>query len=82
MHSADIVRSLHQTLALWETELGGYSLKQLRRKPDKDSWSLGQVYVHLLDETASYNFRQIEECISGNENADGQKSEEGVAIYQ
>ena len=81
MLPATIVQCLHQTLHLWETALGHYNLEQLCRKPDAKSWSVGQVYMHLLDQTISYNFLQIEQCISSNENMYGEKSEEGVVVF-
>jgi len=76
-----IFQSLHQTITSWEKHLEHYSLEQLCMKPGKNSWSLGQVYIHLLDTVIDYNFPQIEICISGNRGAKGKKSEEGSGVF-
>lgn len=49
-------------------------MKELCKKPDSSSWSLGQVYMHLIDETTWY-FDQIELCLGTSENSDKQMTE-------
>ncbi|MEJ7682628.1 MAG: hypothetical protein WKG06_33180 [Segetibacter sp.] len=36
-------------------------------KPSPNSWSLGQVYMHLIDDT-NYYIEQIKICVSTNDN--------------
>ena len=51
---------------LWITALEQYDLLQLCTKPAPDSWSLGQVYMHLIEQ-AGYYLEQIKICLSREE---------------
>ncbi len=75
------VKKCLDTISVWEQSLVGYSLKQLQDKPDKDCWSLGQVYLHLIDQTERYNMQQIEICLASNRNAQKNKSVEGQKVF-
>ncbi len=41
-------------LDVWINALKDYSLEALQRKPSPDSWSLGQLYNHLIGDTTFY----------------------------
>jgi len=45
---------LNQTITRWINDLDHYTLAELRQKPSPVSWSLGQVYFHLIDNTWYY----------------------------
>lgn len=55
------------TIDNWLKELDNYSFEQLMIKPADDSWSLGQVYIHLIEAT-DYFLKQVETCLKTNEN--------------
>jgi len=61
------------TIDIWEKQLNRYTIEQLHMKPAKDRWSLGQVYIHLIENTMGYNFKQIEICISSDQHKDEKK---------
>lgn len=65
----------------WRRELDHYTLDQLHRKPTVDSWSLGQVYMHLVDDTNWY-MDQIRICLSQNEHTGGEKSPFAQSIFR
>ncbi len=67
MHS----NKLHDTIDDWISALQDYSFDQLLISPGAGSWSLGQVFVHLLTDT-SYYISQVEYCLSHDENAAGE----------
>lgn len=46
-----LIEDFNRTIDIWIKQLDQYSFKQLRAKPSPTSWSLGQVYIHLIDET-------------------------------
>lgn len=46
----------------WINELDRYTEEQFLRKPSEDEWSLGQVYVHLIQSTKFFHLKQIELC--------------------
>ncbi|PSR53868.1 hypothetical protein AHMF7605_10245 [Adhaeribacter arboris] len=49
------------------SELDQYNFAQLRTKPAPKSWSLGQVYCHLLEATAFF-VEQVKTCLSTTAN--------------
>lgn len=59
----------NQTIDTWINFLDHHSLETLNRKPIPGSWSLGQVYVHLLDDTP-YHIQQMKAALETEENSD------------
>jgi DinB superfamily len=51
----------------WIKELEQYDFTRLCAKPSPEGWSLGQVYMHLIDQT-NYYIEQIKICVSTNDN--------------
>jgi hypothetical protein len=68
-----------QTINHWINELEIHNKDQFKAKPAANSWSIGQVCAHLLDE-AGHHLEQIEICLSNLENIDGEPTEEGKKI--
>ena len=60
------IETFNTTLAIWIKELDRYHLQQLCAKPSAKSWSLGQLYLHLLADTHFF-IDQIRICISTND---------------
>jgi len=52
-----------QIAGIWESELDAYSDEQFTKKPSQESWSIGQVYGHLVIGSLNYHIKQIEECL-------------------
>lgn len=61
--------TFNDTIKTWINALQLYSYEQLCSKPAPQSWSLGQVYMHLLHDTAYY-IEQVKICASNNDYAD------------
>lgn len=62
------IEQFNHTIDGWISALGSYTLQQLHVRPDAESWSLGQVYMHLIDETTWY-LVQMESCLAHKEHA-------------
>src|SRR5215211_4020516 len=60
--------NFQNTIHFWIDELERYDFDQLCAKPAPNSWSLGQVYMHLIENTIWF-MGQVKTCISANENA-------------
>lgn len=54
----------HAVIDYWITELNGYTLEQLNQKPAENSWSLGQVGIHLWMSAKGFFFKNAERCLS------------------
>ncbi|HEY2726442.1 MAG TPA: DinB family protein [Parafilimonas sp.] len=64
-----IINNFNYTIDTWLQAIQQYSFKQLCTQPDANSWSLGQVCMHLANDT-NWFIEQIKNCISNNDNAD------------
>jgi len=75
-----VVNQINKTLSIWITELERYDFDQLCAQPSPESWSLGQVYVHMVD-NARYYVEQIRICLSTNDHAGEEVSPEGKKMF-
>jgi hypothetical protein len=71
-----ISHSFHHAIDFWIAALDTYSISQLLTKPSPSSWSIGQVYMHLIENT-DWFFEQVKSCISCDDNSDKESSPEG-----
>jgi len=71
--SSLINEDFNHTIDYWIKELDQYNFDRLCTKPADNSWSAGQVYVHLIENT-TYFFEQIKVCLSSNGNANEEMS--------
>lgn len=62
------IENFNHTMDIWLKDLEQTSFDRICAKPSKDSWSLGQVCMHLIHET-SYYLEQIKICLSTDDNA-------------
>lgn len=63
-----------ENISFWENSLANYSEEDFKRKPSEDSWSIGQVYVHLIYGTLRFQIKEIEKCMANNDNEHGKKT--------
>jgi hypothetical protein len=55
----------NKTIQQWIDYLDDYSLEMLRQRPQADAWSLGQVYVHIIEDTTFY-LEQMKAALASN----------------
>ena len=67
------------TIDTWIKALEGYDLTQLCAKPSSGSWSLGQLYLHLIADT-NYYIGQIKICMATNDHMDEEASPTAKAM--
>lgn len=60
-------KDFNHTIVTWIKELEQYNFIQLCARPSPNSWSLGQVYMHLI-ENSNYFLEQIRMCVTNNDN--------------
>src|ERR1700730_1234537 len=75
-----LIEHFNYTIDIWIKELEQYDFMQLSVKPSPNSWSLGQVYMHLIDET-NYYIEQIKICLSTNDNAIEEASPDAKTMF-
>lgn len=64
----ELINAFNETVDQWIEALEAYSFEQLCAKPAEDSWSLGQVYKHLIEDTRFY-VEQIKACEAAEDHA-------------
>ncbi|WP_428660383.1 DinB family protein [Runella sp.] len=75
-----LIENFDHTIDFWIMELEQYSFTQLCTKPSSAAWSLGQLYIHLINDTRFY-IEQLRNCIATNENADEEASAFAKAMF-
>ena len=72
--------SFISTIDHWQDELNRYEFADLLRKPQPEKWSLGQVYMHLIDAT-SFFLGQVDICLQTDDHAEDEMSEVAKAMF-
>ncbi|MEC0227188.1 DinB family protein [Paenibacillus alba] len=85
MNTTQTLQKLEEIIHLYEAELTEFSMEQLTRQPSETEWSLGQVYVHLIQTSLYMQIRNIETCLQPSEatvNAIAGKTQAGEAVFE
>lgn len=75
------IDSFNKTIDEWTNALQRYSWEDLTAKQTPSTWSLGQLYNHLISET-KYYISRIDFCISSNRYANKEMTAEGQAMFR
>ncbi len=75
-----LLQEFNKTFDIWLETLEQYSPDNLIIKPDSESWSLGQVFMHLINEM-QYYITQIEASLQHNENVSEKMKEPAVNMF-
>jgi len=76
-----INNSLHQIIDIWISELDHYDFEQLKAKPAENSWSLGQMYMHLIGATKHF-LQQAGISLKTNENEHEKMTERAEPMFK
>ncbi len=63
-----LIENFNSTINVWIEIVQQYNFKLLCAKPGANSWSIGQVCMHLINDT-NWFIEQIKICASSNSNA-------------
>jgi hypothetical protein len=67
--------------SLWQSELEKYSDSDLKRQISPDTWTLGQVYNHLINSTLGFHLKQVEFCLTNSAEKNQSKNFKGFLAY-
>lgn len=76
-----LLNSFNETIQKWIGFLDDYTLEMLCQKPDDRSWSLGQVYTHITDDTAWF-VEQMAAAMQTNANGEKEMHENARTMLQ
>lgn len=79
----DVLSELDYLLAIYNTSLDHYSDSDIRKKPSEEEWSLGQMYVHLIQTALHVYFESVKACLRQTESNPGvEKSAVAKEIFE
>ncbi|HZG18264.1 MAG TPA: DinB family protein [Candidatus Bathyarchaeia archaeon] len=83
MNTKEIVTHFEELANQYMQELEPWDMDQLIRKPSDEAWSLGQLYVHLIQSALYLHLPNAVACSSKapGTTLGGQKTERGAAAY-
>lgn len=77
-----LLDQFNDTIDTWISSLDKYTLEMLQQKPHPDTWSLGQVYVHIMDDTAYFVEQAGIALSNNNENSEKEMHADAKAIFR
>ncbi|MDR4315937.1 DinB superfamily [Niallia circulans] len=80
----EVLKSFEITVERYLAELKKFNMEKLNRKLNEDDWSIGQMYVHLI-QSAFIHLHNAEQCLDGSEstlNPAMEKTEQGKAVFK
>jgi len=76
-----LIEDFNHIIDFWIKELEQYDFIRLRIKPSPTRWSLGQMYMHLIDDTKFY-IEQIKICVTISDHTDEEASPAAKIMFQ
>ncbi len=80
MAAEELKKHFTQSVLIWENALDVYPGEFFLLKENEQSWSIGQVYQHLVELTGNI-LRLAEKLNTSNENALEEKTETGKLVF-
>jgi hypothetical protein len=84
MNTTETLQRFEEVMNHYLEELNGFSMEQLKRQPSENEWSIGQMYLHLINATLYMHLRNVDQCMTQNEDSivsQGEKTEAGQAVF-
>lgn len=76
-----LINDFNNTIDVWINTIQHYSFEELSKQPDENNWSIGQVCVHLINDT-SWFIEQIKICLLNDENANESMTPFAQTMFQ
>ncbi|WP_342543834.1 DinB family protein [Lysinibacillus sp. FSL K6-4013] len=80
----EVLTSFELTVERYLAELTKLNMDKLHRKQSEEDWSIGQMYVHLI-QSAFMHLHNVEQCLGGSEstlNPEKEKTEQGKFVFK
>lgn len=82
--TSEILKNMDELTNHYVEEVNALGMEQLTQKATEEDWSLGQMYIHLINAALYMQLRHAEACLQGNTEIaaiGGEKTEAGVAVF-
>lgn len=83
--TAEALKAFEATVGRYLVELENLDMEQLLAKPNEEEWSVGQMYIHLIQSAHFMHLRNVDQCLSGSEavlGVAGGKTEKGITAFE
>lgn len=85
MNTVESLKHFEELTNIYLDELNGFRMEELTWQPSENDWSLGQMYLHLIQTALFMQLRNIEDCM--RQSAEGvtsveEKTEAGKAVFE
>lgn len=83
--TGDALQAFEATVERYVLELQNLSMEQLLAAPSEDEWSIGQMYIHLIQSAQFVHLRNVDQCLAGSDGVSGttvEKTESGKAAFE
>lgn len=83
--TAEALQAFEATVERYLSELENLDMEQLLKKTDEEEWSIGQMYMHLIQSAQFMHLSHIDQCLAESEAAlvhTGEKTEQGRAVFE
>ena len=81
----EILNSFETTVERYVAELNLLNMDELLQKENEEEWSIGQMYMHLIQSALFMQLRNIEHGLAKNEHTvdvDAEKTELGSQVFE
>ncbi|OPA75221.1 hypothetical protein BVG16_21720 [Paenibacillus selenitireducens] len=85
MNTNETLQQFKETVNHYLQELNNFTLEELKHQPNENEWSLGQMYLHLINSALYMQLRNIDDCMSTTAvtpvPTEG-KSKDAIAVFE
>jgi DinB superfamily len=81
MKAQKVYQNWLKTAAFYESEITKYSDEDFSKKQTEESWSIGQVYQHLIKGTMFFHSKFAEDALASNDNSGASKTMPGKISF-
>lgn len=65
--TTEVLKSLETAVERYLAELNKLDMGSLLKKQSEEEWSIGQMYVHLIQSALFLHLHNIEQCLSSED---------------
>lgn len=83
--TAEALKEFEETVGRYLVDLENLDMEQLHAKPNEEEWSIGQMYMHLIQSAHLMHLRNVDQCLGGSEaviGITGEKTENGRTAFE
>ncbi|MCY9659962.1 DinB family protein [Paenibacillus chondroitinus] len=83
--TAEALQAFETTVGRYLIELESFDMEQLIKKPNEEEWSIGQMYMHLIQSAQFMHLHNVDQCLAGSAatvDAMQEKTERGKGAFE